>query len=406
MKRSGLLLALAVILGAAACSSGSTPTPAGRPAASATSTAGSNAGSGSGASTPASTATDPLAPDTTTWLCKPGIAADPCAGSLDATAINAAGKTTILPAAPAADPPIDCFYVYPTVSRQPTPAANLTIDPEERDVAIAQAAQFSQVCRVYAPMYRQLTLASLQHTSAISITTALTAYGDVSTAFQSYMAHYNNGRGIVFIGHSQGAMMLMALLRSEVEPRPELRHLLVSAILAGGNVTVAAGKLVGGDFSTIPGCSSSSQTGCVVAYSSFDTTPPKDAVFTRISTALRPFGGSTKGLEILCVNPAAPGGGKATLKPYFPTADLRTYLGKAAASASTPFVTYPDQYRAHCVDSGGANWLQIDKLGGKLDIRAGVRTVEPASWGLHLVDISLAEGNLVDLVRSESAAFH
>jgi hypothetical protein len=404
MKRSGLLLALAVMLGAAACGSGSTTAPAGTPAASAISAAGS--GSGTGASTPASTATDPLAPDTTTWLCKPGIAVDPCAGSLDATAINAAGKSTVLPAAPAADPPIDCFYVYPTVSRQPTPAANLTIDPEERDVAIAQAAQFSQVCRVYAPMYRQLTLAGIQHPSTISITTALTAYGDVATAFQSYMAHYNDGRGIVFIGHSQGAMMLTPLLRSEVEPKPEVRRLLVSAILAGGNVTVAAGKLIGGDFSTIPGCSSSTQTGCVVAYSSFDTTPPKNAVFARISTALRAFGGSTKGLEILCVNPAAPGGGKATLKPYFPTADLKTYLGKAAVSASTPFVTYSGQYAARCVNSGGASWLQIDKLGGKLDIRAGVRAVESASWGLHLVDISLAEGNLVDLVRSESAAFH
>jgi hypothetical protein len=143
-----------------------------------------------------------------------------------------------------------------------------------------------------------------------------------------------------------------------------------------------------------------------VAYSSFDTTPPKDAVFTRIGTALRPFGGSTKGLEILCVNPAAPGGGTATLQPYFPTADLAAYLGKAAASASTPFVTYPDQYAAHCVDSGGADWLQIDKLGGTLNIDAGVRTVESASWGLHLVDISLAEGNLVELVRAQSAAFH
>jgi hypothetical protein len=402
-----LFLALAMMLGAAACSSGSTPAPAGTPAASATSISGSTSGSGTGsASAPASTATDPPAPDTTTWLCKPGIAADPCAGSLATTAIDTAGKATILPAAPAADPPIDCFYVYPTVSRQPTPAANLKIDPEERSVAVAQAAQFSQVCRVYAPMYRQLTLAGIQHPSAISITTALTAYGDVSTAFQSYMAHYNNGRGIVFIGHSQGAMMLTALLRSEVEPKPEVRHLLVSAILAGGNVTVAAGTLVGGDFLTIPGCSSSTQTGCVVAYSSFDTTPPKNAVFTRISTALRPFGGSTKGLEVMCVNPAAPGGGKAALKPYFSTADLRAYLGKAAASASTPFVTYSGQYAAHCVNSGGANWLQIDKLGGKLDIRAGVRRVEAASWGLHLVDISLAEGNLVDLVRSESAAFH
>ena len=71
------------------------------------------------------------------------------------------GAADVEPAAPAADPPIDCFYVYPTVSRQKTINANLTIDPEERAVAAAQAARFSQVCRVYAPMYPQLTLAAI-----------------------------------------------------------------------------------------------------------------------------------------------------------------------------------------------------------------------------------------------------
>ena len=362
---------------------------------------GSSGPTATGAPTPAASA----GPDTTTWLCKPGLADDPCEVGLQATAIGADGKSTVLPAPPAADPPIDCFYVYPTVSRQPTVNATLAIDPEERNVAIAQAAQFSRVCRVYAPMYRQLTLAGIADPSAITFLSALQAYDDVAAAFQAYMAHYNRGRGIVFIGHSQGAMMLIALLRGEVDPKPDVRRLLVSAILAGGNVTVPLGKTVGGDFASIPACGSATQTGCVVAYSSFDTTPPDGAPFGRIGTALRPFATGTTGLQILCVNPASPGGGTATLEPFFPTADLPAYLGTAAAKATTPFVTYPDQYSAHCEDADGADWLQIDRLGGTLDIRAGVRTVEPATWGLHLVDISIAEGNLVDLVRSESAAF-
>ena len=99
----------------------------------------------------------PPAPTNTVWLCRPGMADDPCAGDLTATAIKANGSTSVEPAAPANDPPIDCFYVYPTVSLQKGTNANLEIDPQERAIAVAEAAQFSQVCNVYAPMYPQLT---------------------------------------------------------------------------------------------------------------------------------------------------------------------------------------------------------------------------------------------------------
>ncbi len=68
------------------------------------------------------------------------------------------GRTTVVDPKPAKNPPIDCFYVYPTVSGQPGPNADLTIDPEETAVAETQASRFSQVCRVYAPMYPQLTV--------------------------------------------------------------------------------------------------------------------------------------------------------------------------------------------------------------------------------------------------------
>ena len=71
--------------------------------------------------------------------------------------------------------------------------------------------------------------------------------------------------------------MLIALLRRQVDPDPAERRLLVSAILLGGNVTVPTGKLVGGSFQNIPACTTDSDTGCVVAYSSFDQTPPADS---------------------------------------------------------------------------------------------------------------------------------
>jgi hypothetical protein len=411
MRRLSLLLAMATILTAAACgnsASSGAPGPAGTSSVQLASPA--DPPTGSVSATPGSIAspTQSAVPDETVWLCKPGTAANPCEGDLTATSIDARGVQTAQPAGPAADPPIDCFYVYPTVSRQKTVNANLTIDAEERGVAVAQAARFSQVCHVYAPMYPQLTLAAIADPSKIGYASALAAYAGVATAFHAYMANYNHGRGIVFIGHSQGAMLLTALLKYEVDPDAALRRQLVSALLMGGNIAVPVGKSVGGDFANIPACASIVQTGCVVAYSTFGAAPPANAAFGRIATSINIFNrNSSAALQILCVNPAAPGGGTANLQPYIPTAGLGVLLGTSATipAASTPFLTYPNLYSAHCVNSGGAQWLQIDRIGGASDKRPAAKAGAP-SWGLHTVDVNIALGNLVDLVRLESASFH
>ena len=97
----------------------------------------------------------------TVWLCRPGLPQNPCEGDLTATIARADGSQKVQRAAPAKNPPVDCFYVYPTVSAQPTVNANLNIDPELIAVAEYQAARFSQVCRVYAPVYPQLTIAAI-----------------------------------------------------------------------------------------------------------------------------------------------------------------------------------------------------------------------------------------------------
>ncbi len=72
----------------------------------------------------------------TTWLCKPGLASNPCLSSEEATVQLANGSSFVEHAQPAANPPIDCFYVYPTVSSQFTINANEEIDPEETQIAI------------------------------------------------------------------------------------------------------------------------------------------------------------------------------------------------------------------------------------------------------------------------------
>ena len=88
----------------------------------------------------------PAAPDyakAADWLCLPGRA-DSCSTPLATTALSPNGYGSNGRSAVAKDPPIDCFYVYPTVSDQKTGNANLNVDPEERSIALYQAARYSQ----------------------------------------------------------------------------------------------------------------------------------------------------------------------------------------------------------------------------------------------------------------------
>jgi hypothetical protein len=355
---------------------------------------------------PAATAA-PAAPSNTVWLCRPGLADNPCESDLTTTVISADGSSTVEEAAPATDPPIDCFYVYPTVSGQATLNANLNIDPEETAIAIQQAARFSQVCKVYAPMYRQTTAKAIFTPGGDRTAARDLAYGDVLSAWQDYLAHYNNGRGVVFIGHSQGAGMLTRLIASEVETGPATRRLLVSALLIAGNVTVPVGQDVGGDFQNVPACRSADQTGCVVAYSSFNQTPPADSGFGRMGTGPRAGEQTGGNLEVLCVNPASLSGGTYPLQAYFPTTSVGAWpVGRIPTGLpATPWVAYPGLYTGHCESSGGANWLQVDTTNVPGDQRPVVGQPLGPTWGLHLADVNFALGDLVNLVRQQTAAF-
>ncbi len=135
----------------------------------------------------------------TIWLCRPGEAPDPCTASLRTTVIGSNGSRHIVDYTPAADPPIDCFYLYPNVSTQETANANLDIDPQETAIAELEASPFSQDCHVYAPMYREDTGRDPLDRSAEQI-----AERSVISAWHDYLAHFNHGRGFVLLGHSEG----------------------------------------------------------------------------------------------------------------------------------------------------------------------------------------------------------
>jgi hypothetical protein len=370
-------------------------------------------GCGSGKKAATTTTTSPAAATGardqwgTHWLCRPGLVDNPCLTDRTATAVRASGAKRVEPAVPAGNPPVDCFYVYPTVSGQQTINANLQVGLRERLVATAQASRFSHVCRVYTPVYPQITLAALEHPARITRADALLAYDAVVAAFRNYLSHYNDGRGIVFLGHSQGAAILIRLLQQEVDPDPAARRRLVSALLLGGNVTVAKGRNVGGSFAHIPACASRRQTGCVVAYSAFTSRPPTKSEFGRTTSdagvnLLAPAG-SDSAREILCVNPGSPSGGKSALDPYVPTIALA--FGGSTLGVTTPWVAYSGGYAGRCESSGNAGWLQITHGTARTDRRPDLTRLQQPVLGLHVLDVNIALGNLVSLVGDEAAAY-
>jgi hypothetical protein len=345
----------------------------------------------------------------TTWVCKPGLADDACAMKLTTTSFSPTGERLAVSKVKPGKlrRKFDCFYVYPTVSDQKTPNADLTIDPEIRSIVQYQAARYGQHCRVFAPVYRQATLQSIRSPGSAGAFTL--AYSDVQRAFDEYLAKDNHGRGFVLIGHSQGTGMLTQLVQQRIDDKPKVRRRLVSAILLGGNVTVAEGKDVGGSFDHVPACRSKRQTGCVVAFSTFGATPPPDAIFGRPGGAMD--GGATADREVLCTNPAALHGGSkpitavAPAEPFAPGSSIGAATQAVGAppkvEAKTSFIAFPKAYDAECSDAGGANVLLVAPRDGAPTPNA----IPAASWGLHLLDGNIAQGDLVALVGDQTRAY-
>jgi hypothetical protein len=348
----------------------------------------------------------------TVWLCKPGLASNPCLSSQEATVIFGNGASFVQHAQPAEDPPIDCFYVYPTVSSQFSENANLEIDPEQDAIAIAQASRFSQDCKVYAPVYPQLTIPALLTPGGITSEGVAKAYMGVLSAWQEYLAKYNHGRGVVLIGHSQGSAMLIRLIREQIDPNLVLRNHLVSAVLLGGQVIVPEGKTVGGSFKHVPACEVAWETSCVVAYSSFLKEPPNPSNFGRPESPVSALNGGAPGVsdpQVLCVNPTLPiqNGGEGPLFPYYGTSPFPGLLGPAVQvpTAPTPWVSAPHQYNARCMHQNGASWLQLNYVGPPGDPREQLKETLGPAWGTHLVDINVALGNLVALVHLQGLVY-
>ncbi len=340
------------------------------------------------------------------WICLPGRA-DTCSAALRTTALNPDGYGSTSVSTVAKSPGIDCFIVYPTVSRDPGMNSDLNPgDGEEKAVIATQFARLSGVCRTFAPLYRSMTLGAVTASATGSDVTgpAMLALGDVRAAWRNYLTNRNQGRPFVLIGHSQGSLMLIQLLARDIEGRPEAKRMKL-AILPGFNVMVPQGKRVGGTFKSTPLCSAPGETGCVMSWVSFRerNTPPAGALF---GIASQP------GMTVGCTNPARPGAtGWVPLDSYWYARSAYPAPGGPIIWSSegpppTPYLRTEGLVSARCVNDGARGYLSIrtnadpsdrrtDRVGGEV----GAMGFFLPGWGMHLNDVNQAQGDILRAIE-------
>jgi hypothetical protein len=283
---------------------------------------------------------------------------------------------------------------------------------EKRAVA-QQFAPFASVCRTFAPVYRSITLAGLRAAgtpNALPMSVPM-AMEDIKAAWKYYMANDNKGRGVVLLGHSQGARRVMELLQREIDGKPEQKQL-VAAYVLGFVMRVPPGADVGADLKHIGLCRTADQVGCVVSYGSYRASPPPPAN-ARYGRSPGP------NVDAACVDPVALSG--MPVRAFLPVKDTINgmVLKEPAwvdmvAGIDSPFVDLPGLIKARCVKEGEFSFLSVTidstQRGSRpadipFDIVSSTTGQLAADWGLHLIDVNLVMGNLLELVRRQAAAY-
>lgn len=332
----------------------------------------------------------------TVWICKPGQVDDLCAGSISTTAGN---PPVNIGFSRPETPPVDCFYVYPTVSAQNTPNTNLDKDPEVKRVVVQQARMFSRVCDVYAPMYRQDTSPGV-YTERTEV-----AYQSALSAWKDYLANYNDGRGVILVGHSQGSATLARLVDEEIDPKPAIRKRLVGAILPGANIHVPKNGLVGGMFANIPACSEVGEYGCLVAYSMFNGTPANNPPFGDVGSGYwaydmpRP---ARKQYEVVCTNPVELSG-----EQYLtPLINMDYLLSPPANGNEVGFWrASPDGLEAACERQGTKHWLNASFTPEADPLLASAIPLVAQGNNWHVPEVNAAENNLIQIAQFQTDSY-
>lgn len=185
------------------------------------------------------------------------------------------------------------LYLHPTTDRavEARSADPLTVEGGPVDDAVRfQATVLNGVARIWAPRFRQASRGALAAGGALA-----PALEDVTAAFDHALAQSPPDAPFFLLGHDQGAMLLLQLLRARVVGTPLARRLVV-AYLAGLQVDAAA---LGG----LPICADPRATGCAAVWATARAgVQPAACGVDRCPPASRPA-------RAVCFNPVTGGPG-------------------------------------------------------------------------------------------------
>ena len=267
----------------------------------------------------------------------------------------------------------DVFFVHPTTHFEKAGwNADLNHEDSKRFVEElvnpGQASAFNGCCKVYAPRYRQATLASFFPDSregsggqALDL-----AYDDLQRAFDYFLQHYNQGRPFILAGHSQGALHLKRLLAERISGT-DLHARMIAAYPVGFNFKH---EEIREAFPDINVCSTPDELGCMVTWNS-------------MSPAANPFGDTS---DDVCVNPL-------------------TWNGKAASHSDNPgaFSSNQGKLIPEAADASCENGRLLVS-----EIRTNAFDELPLSFGdgnYHLLDYALFYASIRDNAIARTLAF-
>ena len=222
------------------------------------------------------------------WIARPGIADDPAKWLPQGVSVTGSGSAAV-------------FYIHPTTylegDRWNAPLLDQGNTAFRTTLFVqSEASAFNGAGQIWAPRYRQATYGSFLLKSEDAEQALNLAYSDVSAAFDEFLKSIPADQPIILAGHSQGALHLMRLLRDRHD---QLKGRLVAAYVVGWPIDSASDLPALG----FPGCSSSTQTGCILSWLSFGDPPNPSLILQDWQKTKGLTGGVRNQEDILCVNP-------------------------------------------------------------------------------------------------------
>jgi len=232
--------------------------------------------------------------NTAMWHALPGK------GAADPAQWLPAGMSSDLPAPASLKARV--FFIHPTsyFDRSRWNAAPDDAQSQSRAAIFVRglASPFNAASEVWAPRYRQATFGAFLSGKKAATQALDLAYGDVLAAFDTFMAADHDNLPIVLVGHSQGSLHLMRLLRERVAGRPIARRV-AAAYVVGWPVSLAHDLPLMG----LPACDAPDQAGCILSWQSFAEPAEPSMVMEAYGRFPGLDGKSRKGSAFLCTNP-------------------------------------------------------------------------------------------------------